>query len=62
MPVSYQGVVPDPFRGGREIVLTGAVRKRHLRRRTGIADHQVPVEVHDERQRNRRQQQRIFRQ
>jgi cytochrome c-type biogenesis protein CcmE len=25
MPVSYQGVVPDPFRGGREIVLTGAV-------------------------------------
>jgi cytochrome c-type biogenesis protein CcmE len=25
MPVSYQGVVPDPFRGGREIVLTGAL-------------------------------------
>ncbi|HEX4305900.1 MAG TPA: cytochrome c maturation protein CcmE [Solirubrobacterales bacterium] len=25
LPVSYQGVVPDPFRGGREIVLTGAV-------------------------------------
>jgi cytochrome c-type biogenesis protein CcmE len=25
MPVSYAGVVPDPFRGGREIVLTGAV-------------------------------------
>lgn len=25
MPVSYQGVVPDPFRGGREIVLTGAI-------------------------------------
>jgi cytochrome c-type biogenesis protein CcmE len=24
MPVSYQGAVPDPFRGGREIVLTGA--------------------------------------
>lgn len=23
MPVSYSGVVPDPFRGGREIVLTG---------------------------------------
>ena len=23
MPVSYQGVVPDPFRGGREIILTG---------------------------------------
>lgn len=25
MPVSYQGVVPDPFRGGREIVLTGTM-------------------------------------
>jgi cytochrome c-type biogenesis protein CcmE len=25
MPVSYQGVVPDPFRGGREIILTGAM-------------------------------------
>lgn len=24
-PVSYKGTVPDPFRGGREIVLTGAV-------------------------------------
>jgi cytochrome c-type biogenesis protein CcmE len=24
MPVSYTGVVPDPFRGGREIVLTGS--------------------------------------
>lgn len=23
MPVSYTGVVPDPFRGGREIVLSG---------------------------------------
>jgi len=25
IPVSYTGVVPDPFRGGREIVLTGQV-------------------------------------
>jgi cytochrome c-type biogenesis protein CcmE len=25
LPVSYKGVVPDPFRGGREIVLTGTV-------------------------------------
>ena len=24
LPVSYDGSVPDPFRGGREIVLTGA--------------------------------------
>ena len=26
MPVSYTGVVPDPFRGGREIILTGAMQ------------------------------------
>jgi cytochrome c-type biogenesis protein CcmE len=25
LPVSYHGAVPDPFRGGREIVLTGAM-------------------------------------
>jgi cytochrome c-type biogenesis protein CcmE len=25
LPVTYTGTVPDPFRGGREIVLTGAV-------------------------------------
>jgi cytochrome c-type biogenesis protein CcmE len=25
LPVAYTGTVPDPFRGGREIVLTGAV-------------------------------------
>jgi cytochrome c-type biogenesis protein CcmE len=25
LPVSYHGTVPDPFRGGREIVLTGSV-------------------------------------
>lgn len=26
LPVTYSGVVPDPFRGGREIVLTGSLR------------------------------------
>ena len=26
MPVSYKGTVPDPFRGGREIVLTGSLK------------------------------------
>jgi cytochrome c-type biogenesis protein CcmE len=26
MPVSYKGSVPDPFRGGREIVLEGALQ------------------------------------
>jgi cytochrome c-type biogenesis protein CcmE len=25
LPVSYTGTVPDPFRGGREIILTGSV-------------------------------------
>ncbi len=49
LPVIYEGTVPDPFRGGREIVLTGIAREqRHLRRRTGNPDHQVPVEVHDQ--------------
>jgi cytochrome c-type biogenesis protein CcmE len=27
IPVTYSGTVPDPFRGGREIVLTGAVER-----------------------------------
>jgi cytochrome c-type biogenesis protein CcmE len=27
LPVTYSGVVPDPFRGGREIVLTGEVER-----------------------------------
>jgi cytochrome c-type biogenesis protein CcmE len=26
LPVTYAGTVPDPFRGGREIILTGAVQ------------------------------------
>jgi cytochrome c-type biogenesis protein CcmE len=26
IPVAYSGTVPDPFRGGREIVITGEVR------------------------------------
>ncbi len=25
LPVAYTGTVPDPFRGGREIILTGSV-------------------------------------
>jgi cytochrome c-type biogenesis protein CcmE len=27
LPVTYTGTVPDPFRGGREIVLTGAMER-----------------------------------
>ena len=26
LPVTYSGTVPDPFRGGREIILAGAVQ------------------------------------
>jgi cytochrome c-type biogenesis protein CcmE len=26
IPVSYSGTVPDPFRGGREIIVTGELR------------------------------------
>jgi len=26
LPVAYDGTVPDPFRGGREIILTGAIQ------------------------------------
>lgn len=28
IPVSYTGTVPDPFRGGREVVLSGTVEDR----------------------------------
>jgi cytochrome c-type biogenesis protein CcmE len=27
LPVTYSGTIPDPFRGGREIVLTGAMQR-----------------------------------
>lgn len=27
LPVTYHGTIPDPFRGGREIVLTGAMKE-----------------------------------
>jgi cytochrome c-type biogenesis protein CcmE len=27
LPVTYTGTIPDPFRGGREIVLTGSLRQ-----------------------------------
>ena len=37
---------PIPFRGGREIVLTGEVQHGDLRRAAEHPGHQVPVEVH----------------
>jgi cytochrome c-type biogenesis protein CcmE len=30
IPVRYSGEVPDPFRGGREIIVTGRLEKRTL--------------------------------
>lgn len=27
LPVTYKGTIPDPFRGGREIILTGAMKR-----------------------------------
>lgn len=27
LPVTYTGTIPDPFRGGREIILTGSLRQ-----------------------------------
>ena len=48
VPVSYTGEVPDPFRAGREIIVTGKLAKRWADRAEGQPDHQVPVEVHPE--------------
>ena len=46
VPVSYTGTVPDPFREGREIIVTVRKQGATLRRREGLADDEVPVEVH----------------
>ena len=46
LPVTYSGTVPDPFRGGREIVLTGEVEHGIFVGETRHAGDQVPVEVH----------------
>ena len=45
IPVVYTGTVPDPFREGREVIVSGTVERGHLRGREGHPDHQVPVEV-----------------
>ena len=47
IPLAYTGTVPDPFREGREVIVTVAEAGRRVRRRTQLADHQVPVEVQD---------------
>ena len=47
VPVVYSGVVPDPFREGREVIVSGELEQRHIRRRARLARDQVPVEVHE---------------
>ena len=44
--VLYRGSVPDQFKVGREVVVTGQLRGRHLRGPQRLADHALPVEVH----------------
>ena len=46
VPVAYTGVVPDPFREGREVIVSGELQQRHLRGRARLARDEVPVEVH----------------
>ena len=41
IPVVYSGAVPDPFREGREVLVTGRARGRAVRRQRH--DHEVPV-------------------
>ena len=47
IPLAYTGTVPDPFREGREVIVTVEKQGDALRRRTQLADHQVPLEVQD---------------
>ena len=54
VPVGYAGVVPDPFREGREVIVSGELEERHVRGRARLARHQVPVEVHQGQDRRRR--------
>ncbi len=44
--VVYTGSVPDLFRTGREVMLEGSLGRRHVRRRAGLDEDEVPVEVH----------------
>ena len=46
VPVRYVGAVPDPFREGREVIVTVRKQGDDVRRRARLARHEVPVEVH----------------
>jgi cytochrome c-type biogenesis protein CcmE len=45
VPIAYTGSVADTFRGGARGDRDRQARGRHVRRREGLADHEVPVEV-----------------
>ena len=47
VPVAYTGVVPDPFREGREVIVSGELEHGTFVGRARLARHQVPVEVHE---------------
>ena len=56
VPVRYVGAVPDPFRDGREVIVTVRKQGAVVRGREGLAGDEVPVEVH--RQAGRRRPER----
>ena len=45
VPVSYIGAVPDPFRDGREVIVTVRRQGTVYAGETRHARHEVPVEV-----------------
>ena len=47
VPVTYTGVVPDPFREGREVIVSGELQERNVRGRARLPRHEVSVEVHE---------------
>ena len=48
VPVLYTGSKPDLFKAGREIVVDRSPAEGDIRRRAGLDDHEVPVEVRAE--------------
>ena len=47
VPVSYTGVVPDPFREGREVIVSGELKNGTFVAERDSLDHEVSVEVHE---------------
>ncbi len=47
VPLAYTGMVPDPFREGREVIVTVEKQGGRYVGERQLADHQVPVQVQD---------------